>query len=282
VAVIAQEPDNVVALTDLGVANDLQGHHAEAQAAYRRALVVAPEMTDVKVNLGLSLALSGSKDEAVRVLQEVATAPGATETLRKELAGAFAMAGDDAAARQVLRDTFVHPTPDSRPAYSGLPPHAPTDRIASIAVPSVASTQPDSLQVPVTIVSAPVVPVTRVSMGKPLDVARFAPLDPEALSSAVNAITPPVLTQAKIPPPITRGPNATTSITTPSTNDVPPAPTDTQGMSGTPAVITGTDTPTHPASETSPTAATQSKTPEGGAFVQLATLYSAKCSGAQS
>ena len=60
-AVIAQEPNNIAALSNLGIARDLQGHHAEAQDAYRRALVAAPETADVKVNLDLSLALSGQQ-----------------------------------------------------------------------------------------------------------------------------------------------------------------------------------------------------------------------------
>ena len=67
-AAIAKEPNNIAALSNLGIARDLQGHHADAQDAYRQALVVAPEATDVKVNLGLSLALSGNKDKAVGVL----------------------------------------------------------------------------------------------------------------------------------------------------------------------------------------------------------------------
>ena len=34
-------PDTAVAANNLGIARDLQGHHPEAQAAYRRALGLA-------------------------------------------------------------------------------------------------------------------------------------------------------------------------------------------------------------------------------------------------
>ena len=51
-AALATQPDSVVALNNLGIARDLQGHHAEAQQAYRQALALAPKMADVKTNLG--------------------------------------------------------------------------------------------------------------------------------------------------------------------------------------------------------------------------------------
>jgi Flp pilus assembly protein TadD len=207
-AAIAKEPDNIAALSDLGVARDLQGHHAEAQDAYRQALLVASEIDDVKVNLGLSLALSGRKDEAIRVLLDVVANPGAAQDRRKELAGALALAGDQAEARQVLGGAYAQPQPNSRPA-SGLadsaplsashqalvngnlagaalglratsivamPLHEPPVITTSAAAPPIAHTQPDLLQVPPTILTAPVVAVARVSQWAPPDVARPVPL----------------------------------------------------------------------------------------------------------
>lgn len=89
-AALAKQPDNVVALNNLGIARDLQDRHAQAQEAYRQALALSPNMPDVTTNLGLSLALSGQGAQAVQVLQPVATAPGASPMMRADLAVAMA------------------------------------------------------------------------------------------------------------------------------------------------------------------------------------------------
>ncbi len=86
----AKQPDNVIALNTLGIARDLQGRHAAAQQAYHQALAIAPEMNDVKTNLGLSLALAGQGNQAVQMLQPIATAPDATAMKRADLAVALA------------------------------------------------------------------------------------------------------------------------------------------------------------------------------------------------
>lgn len=57
--VLATEPNNIHALTDLGVALDLLGDHVTAQADYRKALNNSPNDQAVQVNLALSLAMSG-------------------------------------------------------------------------------------------------------------------------------------------------------------------------------------------------------------------------------
>ena len=67
--VTAHDPGNLAAWNDIGIARDLQGRHDDAQLAYRRALAAAPEADDVAGNLGLSLALSGRRAEAVTVLR---------------------------------------------------------------------------------------------------------------------------------------------------------------------------------------------------------------------
>ena len=89
-AALVHQPDSVLALNDLGIARDMQGHHAEAQEAYRRALVTSPESIDVQTNLGLSLALSGDRTKAVQLLQPVATAATSTPMQRANLAMAQA------------------------------------------------------------------------------------------------------------------------------------------------------------------------------------------------
>jgi Flp pilus assembly protein TadD len=89
-AALARQPDNVLALNDLGIARDMMGRHQEAQAVYRHALVVSPDSTDVQTNLGLSLALSGDRTGALQTLQPVVNAPQATPMQRADLAVAVA------------------------------------------------------------------------------------------------------------------------------------------------------------------------------------------------
>jgi Flp pilus assembly protein TadD len=312
-AVIAQEPDNVVALSDLGVAYDLQGRHAEAQTAYRRALVVAPETTDVRINLGLSLALSGSKDEAVRVLQEVAVTPGAAEDLRKELAGAFAMAGDESSARQILSEGFVRTAPKS-PAYSVagdvslsvshqamangspqepalgspltsvvvdhqpsdgvIPAHQPPVMTTSAAAPSVAHAQPDLLHVPATILTAPAIPVTRISQQAPPRIPHLAQLDASDVpSSVVDAAALPEFSQLGIPLAVTQKPDVVTTTTSPA--EYSAVPTRMQIMPST-AAVAGARAPNRLISVARLAAGRQSGIPERAAYVQLASLYSAE------
>jgi Flp pilus assembly protein TadD len=88
-AALAKQPDNVLALNDLGIARDMLGHHEAAQTAYRMALAVVPDNADVQTNLGLSLALSGDRAKAVLMLQPVASAPDATDMQRANLAMAM-------------------------------------------------------------------------------------------------------------------------------------------------------------------------------------------------
>jgi Tfp pilus assembly protein PilF len=292
-SVIAKEPNNIAALSNLGIARDLQGHHADAQDAYRQALVVAPEAADVKVNLGLSLALSGSNDKAVRVLQEAATDPSAIQDRRKELAGAFTLAGDEADARRTLSGAFAQQEPNSRPGYSlagdapvsashqalangnllapalDLPPMPivangkPSDgdmlphetRIMNTfaPTPAVARMQPDMLHVLI----APVVAVARTSQWAPPDRAR--PAAPGAPDSS----------QVRIPS--SQGPNVSTT-----SDNASPAPTGKQVASSTPAVSTGTGAPSQLALGVDLAERKQSGMPEGAAFAQLASFHSAQ------
>ena len=104
------DPDNVVALNNLGVVRDLQGHNAKAREAYDRALALAPDSPDVEINLGTSLALSGQKADAVRLLRGVASNAGAARVWRKEILSGLTLAGDGAWAREQLRaDRFQTP-----------------------------------------------------------------------------------------------------------------------------------------------------------------------------
>jgi Flp pilus assembly protein TadD len=119
--VVSAEPGNAAAWNDLGIARDLQGRHAAAQQAYVRAVAAAPEMTAAQVNLGLSLALSGDAGRAIDILRPLATSVGASPRMREDLALALATAGQDQAARQLLRaDLSDVQTTDALSAYGQL------------------------------------------------------------------------------------------------------------------------------------------------------------------
>jgi Flp pilus assembly protein TadD len=82
------------ALNLLGVALDMQGRHAEAQANYRRGIELAPGYAVLRSNYGLSLAITGPPQEAIAQLAPIASGPRADARVRQNLAFAYAMAGD--------------------------------------------------------------------------------------------------------------------------------------------------------------------------------------------
>jgi len=88
-----------------GVALDLQGRHTSAQMAYRAGLKRAPENTALRNNLGLSLALGGDTERAIRVLEDLTRDPTAPARVRQNLALAYGLAGEtDEAARVAGQD----------------------------------------------------------------------------------------------------------------------------------------------------------------------------------
>ena len=102
-AALATNPRNAAALNNLGIARDLQGHHADAQTAYGEAIGAAPEMRAAQVNLALSLAMSGRSGEAVRILRPIAERPEATPRERHDMAAVLAMDGKPDEATRLLR-----------------------------------------------------------------------------------------------------------------------------------------------------------------------------------
>jgi Flp pilus assembly protein TadD len=91
------------ALNLLGVILDLQGRHAEAQANYRRGIEIAPEYASLRSNLGLSLAISGSPDEAIAQLVPIVRTTRSDARTRQNLAFAYVMAGQPENALQLCR-----------------------------------------------------------------------------------------------------------------------------------------------------------------------------------
>lgn len=83
----------------LGVALDLSGDPVAAQESYRRGLESAPDNPDLVNNLGLSLALSGSADQALPMLEALVARHGTQGRYLGTLAIAYALDGrmEDAA-----------------------------------------------------------------------------------------------------------------------------------------------------------------------------------------
>ncbi|HEY1410710.1 MAG TPA: tetratricopeptide repeat protein [Rhodopila sp.] len=101
-AVLRQNGNDPVALNDLGIAQDLQGQHAEAEASYRGAIAAAPDMTAARVNLALCLAIRGRGSEAIGLLRPLADRPDAARKVREDYAAVLAMAGERDEARRIL------------------------------------------------------------------------------------------------------------------------------------------------------------------------------------
>ncbi|MGN6669689.1 MAG: tetratricopeptide repeat protein [Trinickia sp.] len=128
-------PDNAVVAEGLGAALDLQGKHGEAQAVYRAALVQHPEVQGLKADLGLSLVLDQHAREGANVLLDVAGLPDAPVQARENLALAYGVLGNGAAAKQILTaDMPVASAEDNLRFYQNLRARwdgQPSDRAVS-------------------------------------------------------------------------------------------------------------------------------------------------------
>ncbi len=102
-AILAANPRDAAAMTDLGVALDLQERHKEAQAQYMAALAVNPDLTSPRVNMGLSLALSGDPMKAEQMLRDASEAGPVPPKVRADFALAQVMAGHSEDAEQTLQ-----------------------------------------------------------------------------------------------------------------------------------------------------------------------------------
>jgi Flp pilus assembly protein TadD len=122
-AALATEPKNTAALTDLGVALDLQERHKEAQALYTAALAINPDLTAARVNLALSMALAGEPQKAEGMLADATQAGSVTPRVRADFAVAQVMAGHSAQAEATLQaDLSADEARASVAAMAGLLP----------------------------------------------------------------------------------------------------------------------------------------------------------------
>ena len=96
----AADSSNPVGYNGLAIALDQQGRHAEAQAAYRKALAIA-DTAATRSNLGLSLAMSGNVADALAIMRPVAAA-STIPRIRHNLAFALELAGQRDEAKRAL------------------------------------------------------------------------------------------------------------------------------------------------------------------------------------
>ncbi len=94
-AVLADLPRDPLVLNDLGYVLDLQERHTEAQAYYKEAIALDPGRISSRVNLALSLALSGQAARAELMMRDIATSASVTPRVRADFALAQVMAGHD-------------------------------------------------------------------------------------------------------------------------------------------------------------------------------------------
>ncbi len=117
-AVVAEAPHDPIALNDLGYVLDLQERHADAQTEYEASLAVDPDRLSTRVNLALSLALSGQGARAEALLRDVAASSNATPRMRADFALAQIMAGHDKDAAMTLESDLS--PPEAEIAMRGL------------------------------------------------------------------------------------------------------------------------------------------------------------------
>jgi Flp pilus assembly protein TadD len=102
-AALTMSQGNVKALIGRGVALDFMKRHAEAQASYREVLAKEPRHVAARVDLALSLALSGDKAQALDILTPIGRSPLTSARIRQDLALVYGMQGDLKRAEQISR-----------------------------------------------------------------------------------------------------------------------------------------------------------------------------------
>jgi Flp pilus assembly protein TadD len=192
--VLRQEPKNLTALNNLGIARDLQGRHAEAQVAYHRALAIAPDQPSTEVNLALSLAMSGHGPEAISLLRARANEPGAAPKIRHDYAVVLALSGHREEAATILGET-MNPS-EVRQALDGV------TGSQSATIHSLAPSLNDQSEIARAAINQPLPEAQAYAV--PPDVIQPIPppsgFGPGVLGSNVPPPSPPVVVQPWIAP----------------------------------------------------------------------------------
>jgi Flp pilus assembly protein TadD len=116
VAALAIEEDPRI-YNGMGVVHDMNGSHDSAQDNYRSGLNLAPNDTNLRNNLALSLALAGKYDEGIQILGRLVNEAGANTRHRQNLSLIYGLAGRPADAARVARLDFDEPTVQNNLAY---------------------------------------------------------------------------------------------------------------------------------------------------------------------
>ena len=95
--------ENARVYNGLGVAHDMLGEHATAQAFYGTGLKLEPGNLTLRNNLGLSLAIQGRFRQAIEILRQAAADPRAGTRHRLNLALAYGLAGQFDEAAEIAR-----------------------------------------------------------------------------------------------------------------------------------------------------------------------------------
>jgi Flp pilus assembly protein TadD len=118
--ILQLSPNNPLAAAGLGAALDMQGNHDAAQAALRAALQAAPGDPRLETNLGLSLIMAGKPREGANVLLDVTHFPAAPPEAREDLALAYGLLGNNAAATEILEADLPKSSVQDNLRYYGI------------------------------------------------------------------------------------------------------------------------------------------------------------------
>lgn len=125
---LAVRPDDPKLLVLLGVIEDVEGRHQQAQYYYQQGLRYAPADPALSVDLALSLALSGNFANATAILQPIAMAPSGTAQERQTLALIYGLDGSVTEAARLGRIDLDEAAVEHNLAYyrtlRELPPEA--------------------------------------------------------------------------------------------------------------------------------------------------------------
>ena len=174
---VARNSSDPKLLRNYGVALDMAGRQADAQAAYRRGLAAAPADAALHSNLALSLAVSGDTDGALRAIQ-MAGAGRPAQAANAVLL--LAMAGRDTEARVrgagMAPDELEALVAQGRQAARAATPGERAAALGVVNVPALSLQRAPGFQgqpaeAPPVVLSAPAPLTDRAA-------ARFAPADP--------------------------------------------------------------------------------------------------------
>lgn len=196
------------AFSALGIAEDLVGDTAAADAAYKRGLVLAPDDLDLLNNYGLSQALHGDFNGAVNTLRRVASDGRASARHRANLALALGLAGRNEDAAQVARIDLDERSIKSNLAYyAELRALSPQARAGAILrpntplIPRLAGTSCDAPPCPSPALpgeklsAAPQTPVDAKPLASPPAKAKPLPLAPPAAAKPATGQAEPAETK---------------------------------------------------------------------------------------